>query len=122
MNAIDFLIKEHNKVRKLLTDISDKSHHYETKRTMFESLGNDLIRHETMEHKVWYPHFKNDRRLNEEVRHLVKEENFAEQEIKKLSKITTESAWNERFTQLKKDIEHHAKEEENQLFPEVKNF
>lgn len=122
MNAIDFLIKEHNKVRKTLEDIDDSSHHYETKRKMFETLSEDLIRHETMEHTVWYPHFKNDHRLNEKVRHLLKEENHAEKAINNLSEIKTEAAWQEHFLQFKKDVEHHAKEEENQLFPEVKKL
>ena len=45
MNAIDFLIKEHDKVRKILTDISDNSHHEDIKRQMFDSLAQELIRH-----------------------------------------------------------------------------
>lgn len=31
MNAIEFLVKEHNRVRKLLENISDESHRYKTK-------------------------------------------------------------------------------------------
>jgi hypothetical protein len=122
MNAIDFLIKEHNQVRKTLVDISNSSHHYETKRKMFKLLGENLIRHETMEHRVWYPHFKNDHRLNEQVKHLVKEETYAEDAIKHLLEIKTEAVWEDHFIKFKKDVEHHAEEEENELFPEVKKF
>ena len=122
MNAIDFLVKEHDRVRKLLTNICDKSHRYETKRKMFEALGDDLIRHETMEHRVWYPHLRNNRQLNEEVKHLLKEENYAEREIRHLSEIKNESVWEEHFASFKKNVEHHAKEEERELFPEVQKL
>ena len=75
-----------------------------------------------MEHKVWYPHFKNDSRLKEEVKHLLKEEDDAEQEIKKLNAIEDEKEWNKQFIQFKKNIQHHAAEEEQLLFPEVKQI
>lgn len=122
MNAIEFLVKEHNRVRKLLENISDESHRYKTKRKMFEALGNDLVRHEEMEHKVWYPHLRDDLQLNEEIKHLLKEENYAEREIERLSAIKSEAVWEEHFAKFKKEVEHHAKEEEMQLFPEVKKL
>ena len=53
MNAIDFLLKEHNRVRKMLRTISDDSHHYANQKKQFQILAQDLLRHETMEHEVW---------------------------------------------------------------------
>lgn len=120
MNAIDFLIKEHNRVRKMLADISDDSHHFETQRKRFNILASNLIRHENMEHEVWYPHFKN--RVSDTVRHLVSEEKHAEQAIKKLTELKTEEAWETHFLKLKDEVEHHASEEENDLFPEVRRL
>lgn len=117
MNAIDFLIKEHNKVRTMMADIANETHQFETQKKRFELLAQDLIRHEHMEHQVWYPHFKKD--LPDTVKHLVKEENSAEKEIKKLESLKKEDVWKEHFTKFKKDVEHHAKEEEEELFPEV---
>ncbi|MBX9702921.1 MAG: hemerythrin domain-containing protein, partial [Silvanigrellaceae bacterium] len=117
MNAIDFLIKEHNKVRDLLAAISDDSHRETTKMKMFDSLCEDLLRHETMEHSVWYPCFKNDKRLKETVRHLLTEEKGAEKAIKKLDSLNSFKEWEERFQHFKEAVEHHAKEEEEELFP-----
>lgn len=120
MNAITFLIKEHNKVRRGLKEISKKSHRYTTKRSLLNSLCRDLIIHENMEHKVWYPHFKNNKKLKTEVKHLLSEEKGAEKAIKKLKSIKTEEEWEEKFYKFKKDVEHHAHEEEHKLFPNVK--
>ena len=120
MNAIDFLIKEHNKVRTMLEDINDDSHHFDTKKNRFELLAQTLIRHEHMEHKVWYPHFKNQ--LSDTVKHLIKEESMAEQEIKKIKALKTEASWVAHFSKFMEDVEHHAQEEENELFPEVQKI
>lgn len=120
MNAIDFLIKEHDKVRHMLVDINDESHHHETKIKLFHTLCQDLIRHEAMEHKLWYPHFRN--KLNGEVKHLLTEEKNAETAIKQFETIQTQHAWEEKFSKFKKDVENHANEEEQKLFPEVKKI
>lgn len=122
MNAIDFLIKEHNHVREALAEIDDKSHQAETKRKMFQSLCQELIRHETMEHVVWYPHFKNDQRLNPTVKHLLSEEKTAENIIKQFDHIHAQQEWERKFYKFKNDVEQHAKEEEQKLFPEVKKI
>src|SRR3984885_12372895 len=102
MNAIDFLIKEHDKVRQALADIYGDSHREETKKKIFDSLCQDLIRHETMEHTIWYPHFKYDKRLNDTVKHLLTEEKSAEKAIEQFNHIKTKQAWEEKFSKFKK--------------------
>jgi hypothetical protein len=120
MNAIEFLIKEHNQVRAMFADISDDNHKYETQRKRFDILSEELLRHENMEHSVWYPHFKN--KISPEVEHLLKEEAYAEKAIKYLQTLKSETAWKEHFLKLKSDVEHHATEEETLLFPEVEKL
>lgn len=120
MNAIDFLCKEHDRVRKMLMDISEGSHFYETKKKLFHTLSHDLLRHEEMEHKVWYPCFKE--KLDKTVKHLISEENHAEQAIKRFKHLRTEAEWEKEFTKFKHDVEHHAREEEHNLFPRVEKL
>lgn len=122
MDAIEFLTKEHQKFKKHLSSIDDKSHKFETKLKMFDELGKDLIRHENMEHRVWYPHLKDDQRLDEKIRHLLKEEQHAEKAIKQLKSIKNQSEWEKKFSQFRSDVEHHAKEEENKLFIAVEKI
>ncbi len=120
MNAIEFLIKEHNKVRKMLLDIADEKHHYETQKKQFERVSQELLRHEDMEHQIWYPHFKD--KLPQTIKHLVTEEKGAEKAIHKLNTLKTETAWKEHFLKFSEDVEHHAHEEEHDLFPEVQKI
>src|SRR5688572_8624922 len=121
MNAIDFLIDEHNKVRKSLKEISNQ-HHSPAKKKLFEKLCQDLLRHEKMEETIWYPKLKNNPKLFDEIKHLIKEENHAEKVINELKQMTDSQRWERKFIKFKSDVEHHALEEENQLFPKVKNF
>lgn len=119
MNAIEFLLKEHDKVRKSFAEISEPSHRFETKRKMFDELCDMLTSHEAMEKKLWYPHFKNDEKSKELINHLISEENTAEETIKEFKKIKTQEEWEQKFLKIKKDVEHHASEEEQRLFPKV---
>ncbi|RUR02805.1 hemerythrin domain-containing protein [Legionella septentrionalis] len=120
MNAIDFLIQEHQHARKMFADIIDPSHRFETQLKLFDELAQTLIRHEKMEQTVWYPHFKDE--LPDMVKHLLKEERHAEQSIEKINKLKTEEAWKKHFQQLREDVDHHATEEEEELFPQVKKL
>lgn len=54
MDAIIFLKQEHKKIRQQLAAISISTNE-KTKLSKFNNLCKDLVRHETMEQKVWYP-------------------------------------------------------------------
>ncbi len=122
MNAITFLIQEHDKVRQAFSEISKKSHRDATKQKLFTQLCEDLISHELMEEKIWYPRFKNSDQLEDTVKHLISEEKHAAKAIKEFDNIKSEKEWEEKFLKLKDAVEHHAKEEEDQLFPNVEKI
>lgn len=122
MNAIDFLLKEHNKIRALFADLNDPIHKEETKRKLFETIRNELIRHEKMEQTIWYPKLKSHKELFDEIKHLVSEEKDASKLIDHLNKINNSPEWEKELLKLQKEVEHHANEEEKHLFPEVRKF
>ncbi|TAL65292.1 MAG: hemerythrin domain-containing protein [Legionella sp.] len=124
MNAIDFLIKEHNKFRTMFADINDPSHREETRRRIFETIHDELIRHEEMEQTVWYPYLRAEanKRLNDRVKHLISEEYSAKKLMDHLSKIKNSDNWEQELLKLQKDVEHHASEEEEELFPQVQKI
>lgn len=121
MNAIDFLKKEHSRFRKMLRSISNMSEE-KSKLKKFNILSNELIRHETMEQKVWYPKLRKQSELRKIIKHLVSEEKTAEKAIKKFKKTEFGLIWKLKYFKLKHDIEHHANEEEKELFPKVRKF
>jgi len=122
MNAIKFLLKEHDHVRKMFAEIAGGSHRYETQKKMFGVLCKELTVHEKMEQAEWYPCFKDNGKLKTIVEHLISEEKNAENTIKQFKKITSQENWETEFLKFKTDVDHHAAEEEKKLFPEVKKI
>lgn len=118
MDAIKFLLKEHNKIRSAFKNIK-KSIKLETKQKLFSILAKKLVIHETMEQKKWYPSLKKEINDNKLIKHLVSEEKSAAKAIKRLKKVKSETTWINQCNELNQDVEHHASQEENELFPIV---
>lgn len=121
MDAISYLRQEHSKFRKELKEINNVSND-KIKLSKFNSLCKDLIRHETMEQKVWYPTLRKHPELQDIIEHLISEEKSAAETIKKFKKSHIGFIWKLRFLKFKHDINHHAKEEEQGLFPKARRL
>lgn len=121
MNAIEFLTSEHNKVRKLISDISEPSHREKTKKSLFDVICHELLRHELMEQKIWYPKLAPYKDLTDTVQHLLSEEKKAEALMKEIKKIQALEEWEEKVEEFIHQVKHHANEEEKKLFPSVRN-
>lgn len=119
MDAIKYLRNEHSKVRKMFAIVSKISDE-KKKKIKFKLLCKDLVRHEKMEQRVWYPVLQKDPKLKAIIKHLLSEERAAAKAIKQLNKRSLEIIWKLRFTKFKNDVNHHAKDEEKKLFPKVR--
>ncbi|MBA4697142.1 MAG: hemerythrin domain-containing protein [Legionella sp.] len=122
MNAIDFLVQEHNKVRKLFQDLQDPKHREETQKKLFLTITEELTRHEKMEQTIWYPQLKEHKKWQEHIKHLKEEEHSAKKFMMKLKNLSDSEDWQAGIKQLQEDVEHHATEEEEKLFPQVRKI
>lgn len=119
MDAITYLRQEHRDFRKNLQEIGSISDE-KKKEKKFNAFCEDLIRHEKMEQKIWYPALRKDIELRKVITHLLAEEKSAAQAIKKFKKTGLGFMWQLRFYKFRYDVNHHAKEEEQELFPKVR--
>jgi hemerythrin-like domain-containing protein len=115
MNATSLLKSQHRKVealfKKLESGRSDPA-------PVLEELANSLAAHMAIEQDIYYPAIKEvDSDL---VNESFEEHSLAEIALKRLLATSPEDeAFDARVTALKELIEHHVKEEEEELFPEV---
>lgn len=122
MDAILFIVSEHDKIRRTLVEVSDKDRTFENRQKLFAELCDFLTVHEQMEQEVWYPLFYQEEEVKDIVKHLLEEETKAAMVIKEFKGIKSKEAWEDKFKDFKNDVEHHAKDEENKLFPKVKKI
>jgi len=115
MNATSLLESQHRKVEALFAKLEKGK---SDPKPVLEELANSLAAHMAIEQDIFYPAIKEvDSDL---VNESFEEHALAEVALKRLLATDPEDeAFDARVTALKELIEHHVKEEEEELFPEV---
>jgi hemerythrin-like domain-containing protein len=115
MNATSLLERQHRKVEALFKKLESGRSDPEP---LLEELANSLAAHMAIEQDIFYPAIKavDADMVNESY----EEHSLAEVALKRLlATDPDDEAFQARVTALKELIEHHVKEEEEELFPEV---
>jgi hemerythrin superfamily protein len=113
MEATKLLSKQHRKVEALFRKLSGRA---PDKQALAIELANELVAHMAIEQELFYPAV---RAVNGDlVLEAYEEHAIAELALKRLLGTDPEDdAYPARVTALKELIEHHVKEEEEELFP-----
>ena len=122
MNALELLKQDHRKVAELFKQVEateDRKKHQQ----LFEQIKTELETHTYIEETVLYPDFEK----HEELKDITLEAYEEHKQVKTLLReITALSEGSERFdAKLKvmgENVEHHVEEEENEMFPQVKQL
>lgn len=120
--AIDLLIDDHKKVKKLFKDfdkLKEKGSD-EEKQALVEEICNELLLHTQVEEEIFYPAAREaveEDMLNEaEVEHASAKDLIEQIQALKPS----DPMYDAKVTVLGEYIEHHVEEEEKEMFPKVK--
>jgi hemerythrin superfamily protein len=125
MDALDLLIADHNRVRGLFTRFQDAEEEERTEemRDLAATIRDELSVHTTIEEEIFYPEVRS---VSEDVADLV-DEGLQEHHVAKvlLEEIQGLDADDDAFVAkvkvLIENVEHHADEEEEDLFPKVRS-
>jgi iron-sulfur cluster repair protein YtfE (RIC family) len=113
MNAIELLKQQHEKTKKVLTRMSEGA---PATSADLRQLADELVAHMVIEEHIFYPHVK-------EMMKDVIEESFEEHAVARfeLARLlqATGTGKKTRALVLKELLEHHMKEEEEEMFPKV---
>jgi hemerythrin superfamily protein len=128
MDAISLLTEDHRKVKKLLGELAETTSRAEKTRTeLLTQIGRELRAHSKIEEEIFYPAFKNagEKSDDDTMYFEALEEHRAAGELvlPDLEKTNvTSDQFGGRAKVLKELVEHHADEEEKEMFPRAKKL
>lgn len=119
MDAITLLKNDHRKVEKIFSEIEKGNGN---RQQLFTELKNELEVHAEIEEQLFYPAVRDAKQT-----HDIVLESF--QEHAQVKKVLADLASTDKKTEdwlaglkvLMEDVQHHVGEEENELFPKVKD-
>lgn len=121
-NAIELLKADHDKVRELLSQLTGTSSRaVKSRNDLLKKIETEIKIHTKLEEEIFYPAFKDSNgKSHEQMFFEAKEEHRAVEALVlpdlKKTKPDSES-FSGRAKVLKELIEHHAEEEEKEMFP-----
>lgn len=122
MNAVELLKADHDVVRKLFQDVkeeSDDSKHP----PIFKKIKAELDAHAHIEETIFYPKLKEegDKELVDIVLEGIEEHRQMKMFLRQIAELSDDSEQFEpKLKVLMEDTDHHVKEEEDEMFPLVK--
>lgn len=126
MDAISLLKADHRKVERLFSEIeglSDTAHASRAK--LFNQIDRELTIHANIEETIFYPAFKSKTQKNtderDEVLEAYEEHGNVKAMLKKIEMLEpADETYNAKIQVLGDLVKHHVKEEETQLFKQVR--
>ncbi len=122
-SATKLLEEDHKRVRDLF-DRFEKTRDRATKKRIVEELRRELTLHAKVEEEIFYPRFLKRRGDPEKmVRESFEEHKIVETLLEEISRIgPRDEQFDAKVTVLQENVDHHAKEEERDLFPEAEKL
>jgi hemerythrin superfamily protein len=137
MDAIELLTNDHNKVRELfakfnggggLTGLVRRtvgSVSADERRRAIDQVCKELETHTRIEEAIFYPAVQalRDSELNDQVREALDEHAKVKGEVARLRSMRgNDEDVDELVTELERNVEHHASEEEKEMFPRLEEL
>lgn len=123
LNALDLLVEQHDKVDQLLAELEDDQADPARKRLVFQELADNIAAHAEIEEQVFYPSVRAAQ--TQEILLESTEEHLAIKRVLAdlLETRLDDARFDAKLSVLKEEIEHHAREEEEQiLFPKLRRM
>ncbi len=120
MDAIETLEKDHDRIRSLFSEFNETTDPQELQ-DCFDKIGNILTIHAEAEEQVLYPEATNCEGTGEVIAKGYQDHDKGDQMVLEIKSISpSQSEFKQKVKELQSFILNHLDEEENDLFPKVR--
>jgi hemerythrin superfamily protein len=118
MNALTLLKTDHDKVKRLLTELESTTERgVKTREELFASIKGELTVHEIIEEEIFYPELKSHPKAKDVVLEGYEEHAVVNTLMGELEGLAVDDeTWGPKAKVMKENIEHHIEEEEGEMF------
>ena len=124
MDAIALLKEDHQKAKKLMTELEETTERgVKTREEKWTKLLKELTIHENIEEEIFYPalHETDDKELKDIVLEALEEHHLVDDIVEQLKDTPFDDEhWAAKFKVTKENVEHHIEEEETDMFKLVR--
>jgi hemerythrin-like domain-containing protein len=122
MDAITLLKTDHNKVKKLLTELESTTERgVKTRSELFATIKAELTVHEIIEEEIFYPELKAHPKAQDIVLEAFEEHHVVDLLMGELESLdVSDETWGAKALVMKENIEHHIEEEEGEMFKQAR--
>lgn len=118
MNIYERLKKDHGKQRGMAAGLAETSGSSAERQRLFAEFRMELEAHAAAEEQTFYAALIASPDGQEKARHSIAEHKTASDLLEELEQTDMSSGgWLQKFKKLKEEVEHHADEEEREVFP-----
>ena len=122
MDAIALLKADHDKVKKLLTELETTTERgVKTRSELFATIKGELTVHEIIEEEIFYPELKAHPKARDIVLEGFQEHHVVDLLMGELEQMdVADERWGAKAVVMKENIEHHIEEEEGEMFTKAR--
>ena len=117
MNIYQRIVQDHDNHRELAAKIMKTEGNSDERNKLWEQFKPEATAHANAEEQTLYAELLEAQKSQEQARHSVHEHKEADDLIQELDEMDmSSSGWIQKFEKLKDELEHHMKEEEDDVF------
>ena len=122
MDAVQLLKGDHDKVKKMLSDLDSTTERgVKTREELYTRLKGELTVHESIEEEIFYPALKEHPKAKELVLEAYEEHNVVDMVMAEIDDTPyDDETWGAKLTVMKENVEHHIGEEEDEMFKQAR--
>jgi predicted DNA-binding protein len=122
MDAIALLEADHQKVKRLLTELESTTERgVKTRTELFATIKGELTLHEIVEEEIFYPELKAHPKAKDIVLEGYEEHHVVDLLMSELEALDVDDeTWGAKAIVMKENIEHHIEEEEGEMFKQAR--